>query len=332
MAGMLNRNVAEQDAVVRLGSDTSSLVLTLAYFSIFRHPLSEEELLSNAHFVPLPSSVGRNAIQDLLRQGILERSESFICLRGENALAGIRSDRSSRALLWQKHIEPAVQTMSQIPFLRGLLISGSLSKGTQDVDGDIDFLVLTTADRLWTARFFASLQLRLIPKYKRKHYCLNYWLPENHLFVSDRTLFSATEIAFLKPAMNTDLCNRFFEKNHWVKTFYPNWKPPEDLVAANKSSYRKRLLEWLLSGSLGDLFESRIRRWLMNRYKRTLRLHHSNHAGNTDARIELSEIKGHSEARSKGYKRKYYERLDSLESELGIHLTRWDWHLRPRKI
>jgi len=315
-----------------LGTDTSSLVLTLAYFSIFQHPLREEELLSNAHFVPMPSSVGRDAIHTLVRQGILERSEGFVCLRGENALAGIRADRTGRATMWQKHIEPAVQTISQIPFLRGLLISGSLSKGTQDVDGDIDFLVLTTADRLWTARFFASLQLRFIPKYKWTHYCLNYWLPENNLFVSDRTLFSATEIAFLKPVMNADLCKKFFEENNWVKSFYPNWKPPEDLVATRKPSYGKQLLEWLLSGSLGDLFESRVRRWLMNRYKRIIHRYQSDQAGNTDARIEFSEIKGHGKARNKGYKRKYYERLDALESELGIHLNRWAWYLRPKKI
>jgi hypothetical protein len=332
MARALNRGAAVENAPLMLGPETSSLVLTLAYFSIFKHPLCEEELISNAHFVPMPSSVGRNAIHTLLQQGILERSEGFVCLCGENALAEIRADRTSRAILWQKHIEPAVQAMSHIPFLRGLLISGSLSKGTQDVDGDIDFLVLTTADRLWTARFFASLGLRLIPKHKRKHYCLNYWLPENNLFISDRTLFSATEIAFLKPAMNADLCKKFFEENHWVKSFYPNWKPPEDLVATRKISYGKRMLEWLLSGSPGDLLESIVRRLLMHRYKRVIRLYQSDQAGNTDARIELSEIKGHGRARSKGYKRMYYNRLDALESELGIRLTRWAWYLKPHKI
>lgn len=331
MAGILNLNVAEENSVVMLGADTSSLVLTLAYFSIFRHPLSEEELLSSAHFFQMPPEVGTVAVQNLINRGILEISGDFICLRGEKALAGVRDEKASRAAQWQQHVKPSVKTLSHIPFLRGLLISGSLSKGTQDVDGDIDFLVLTAANRLWTARFFASFLLRTISTAKIKRYCVNYWLAENQLCVGDHTLFTATEIAFLKPVMNGNLCRAFFRQNQWVKNFYPNWRLPEGPNSTSQRSLRQRALEWLLSGFLGDLFESKVRSVLMKRYKRKIGWDQLDH-NSTDARLSPCEIKAHSKERNKEYRKRYDERVDALESELGIQLIRGAWHSKPTRI
>jgi hypothetical protein len=214
--------------------------------------------------------------------------------------------------------------LSHLPFLRGLALSGSLSKGTQDPGGDIDFLVLTVPNRLWTARFCASLMLKLLPRTKRENYCLNYFLPENQLAVLDRSLFSATEVAFLKPALNPELFTAFFALNPWVKTFYPNWVEPADGAADLRPSLRRRLVEWPMRGALGDVVERWISRWFIRRLNRQMQDLPEGESA-SEVRLGVREYKGHTKGNRGKARQGWLERVQQLEADLGIRVIRWPW-------
>lgn len=324
MAPFREDTAAFEDAPLVLGAASSSMVLTLVYFSLFRHPLREEELLSYTHFYAISREAGLAAIRNLIDRGILESSGGLLCLRGDWALVKVRAEREARAEAWQPRVSRSIRTLSRLPFLRGLFISGSLSKGTQDPDGDIDFLVVTAPNRLWTARFFVSILLKLKPRAHRSNYCVNYFLSEDHLPIPDRTLFSATEIAFLKPALNPEVCAAFFEQNDWIRTFYPNWTPPEGPKPARRASRFQRLLEWPLAGALGDLFEARISRWYFKRIGRYMD-HLPPGKTPADFRVGPKEYKGHDRGRHEQTQRGWHERVHRLEADLGIRLIRWPW-------
>ena len=51
--------------------------------------------------------------------------------------------------------------ISKFPYVEGVGISGSLSKGYYDDDGDIDFFIITSPKRLWIARTFLILYKKL---------------------------------------------------------------------------------------------------------------------------------------------------------------------------
>lgn len=296
----------------------------MAYFSVFQHPLSEEELLAYAHFYSLSREEGQEAIRSLLQLGILESSGRMLCLRGDEPLSEIRAEREARAVKWQPRVVRSICVLSQLPFLRGLSISGSLSKGTQDLDGDIDFFVVTAPNRLWTARCFASLLLKVLPKSKKGNFCLNYFLPEDRLFIPDRTLFSATEVAFLKPVLNGDLFSAFFERNQWVKAFYPNWEPPSGEVPDLRYAFLQRMAEWPLSGAFGNLVESWVSRWYIRRLNRSMEALPKGRS-DTEVRLGPKEYKGHTKGHHEKTRQKWQQRVDRLEADLGIRLIRWPW-------
>jgi hypothetical protein len=298
--------------------------MTLAYFSLFRHPLTEEELLTHAHFHAISREDGRTAIRTLVDRGIVESINGLLCLQGESDLVHARAERVERAVPWHKQAEHSVRVLSRLPFLRGLFISGSLSKGTQDPDGDIDFLVLTAPNRLWTARFFASILLKAMPRAHRRNFCLNYFLSEDQLEIRDHTLFSATEVAFLKPVLNDKICAAFFEQNGWVRPFYPNWQPPTGPTPAPHPPFFQRLLEWPWAGFLGNLFESRISRWYFNRLERTLSQLPPERS-RADVRYGPRELKSHTKGFHEQVRQRWVERLSAAEADLGIHLIRWPW-------
>lgn len=326
MASIRKDNAAQEDTPLILGAASSSIVMTLAYFSLFRHPLTEEELLTHAHFHAISREDGRSAIRTLVDRGIVESINGLLCLQGESDLVHARAERVARAVPWHKQAEHSVRVLSRLPFLRGLFISGSLSKGTQDPDGDIDFLVLTAPNRLWTVRFFASILLKAMRRAHRRNFCLNYFLPEDQLEIRDHTLFSATEVAFLKPVLNDKICTAFFEQNGWVRPFYPNWQPPTGPAPAPHPSYFQRLLEWPLAGFLGNLFESRISRWYFNRLERVWAQLPSGQS-KTDARFGPREFKGHTRGRHDWVRQRWADRLDAVEADLGISLIRQPWAL-----
>jgi hypothetical protein len=324
MTSTRTHSAAPDDAPFYLAAASSSIVLTLVYFSLFQHPLREEELLAHTHFYPISKAEGRAAIRSLLDRGILESVDGLFCLQGEGPSAAVRAEREARAATWKPRVGRSIRALSRLPFLRGLAISGSMSKGTQDLDGDIDFFVLTAPNRLWTARFFAALMVKLLPKAQRVNYCLNYYLPEDRLSIPDRTLFSATEVAFLKPVLNGELFSAFFELNAWVKTFYPNWEPPSGAIPNLPRGALQRLVEWPLSGRLGDFLETWVSRWLIRRQQRQMDNPAPGRSA-TEVRLNSGEFKGHTKGHHGRTHQAWLERVDRLEAGLSIRLIRWPW-------
>jgi hypothetical protein len=324
MTPVSHDNALTEDSSFHLAAASSSMVLTLAYFSLFKHPLREEEILTYTHFYAISREEGQAAIRSLLEQGILESHEGMLCLRRDAPLVAIRAEREARAIQWQSRVKWSIRVLSHLPFLRGLSVSGSLSKGTQDVDGDIDFFLLTAPNRLWTARFFAALMVKLLPKSKKINFCLNYCLPEDRLSIPDRSLFSATEVAFLKPVLNPDLFCAFFELNQWVKTYYPNWESPTDAVPDLRYSVLQRIAEWPLSGALGDWVETRISRWFIQRLNwRMSALPRGRCA--TDVRLGAEVFKVHTKGNHGKTHQGWEERVKQLEADLGLRVTKWPW-------
>jgi hypothetical protein len=165
---------------------------------------------------------------------------------------------------------------------------------------------------------------KVLPKSKKVNFCLNYFLPEDRLFVPDQTLFSATEVAFLKPVLNGDLFSAFFEQNQWVKTFYPNWVPPTGGVPDLRHDFLQRIAEWPLSGAFGNLVESWISSWFIRRLNRSLEALPQGQS-TKEVRLGPKEYKGHTNGHHEKTRQRWQHRVDGLEANLGIRLIRWPW-------
>jgi hypothetical protein len=84
-------------------------------------------------------------------------------------------------------------------------------------------MVITSEGRLWIARTLLMLFKKIFLFNSYKYFCINYFITEKHLEIEEKNIFTATEIATIKPVFNSDLVNEFIAKNEWIKNYFPNY-------------------------------------------------------------------------------------------------------------
>jgi hypothetical protein len=312
-----------------LDSASSSVITTLAYFSVFRHPLNQEELATFGQFC---APLGKDqdwVLGELVDLGLVECQNGFYFLAGQADLVPLRITRNWRARRWLERLDFSSRLLAYLPFMQAFALSGSLSKGTQDLGGDIDFFALTVPGRVWTAQFFLTLLIKAMPKMRRKCLCVNFLLAADQLAIRRRNLFTATEIAFLRPLSNGPLWTDFFAANRWVGEFYPNWTPPSEVAGTGPMAWGKHLLEWSFGGRFGDWFEARFFNWLTAR-----RFRHPVVQDPKDrprGRLMVPNAYGHTRTFEHYLQGQVEAALDRFEAEHGVTVARWNWNLEERR-
>lgn len=157
--------------------------------------------------------------------------------------------------------------IASFPFVEGLCLSGALSKNYYDEKGDIDYFIITKPGRLWICRSLLIARFKLMPEHKRKYWCVNYFVSSDNLELSDRNAFTATELAYLVPVVNSRLYHELLSRNAWYREQFPNKEalPAEKCIEAPRPFF-KRLLEGMFSGALGRslddaLLKATLKRW-----------------------------------------------------------------------
>jgi len=196
----------------------------LLYFDIFGHPLTAEEIFS---FLPFHRS-SIEGLADVLRSGALKRvvqsKGRFFFLHStpdsciENRL---RKERYARHRLRIASI--VAHFVGLFPFVQAVMLSGELSKGVASRNSDIDFAIITRSHRLWICRTILILFKKVFLFNSKKYFCLNHFISEEDLSVQLRNIYSATEVATLKPLCHREHYIKYMEANQWIQDFFPNW-------------------------------------------------------------------------------------------------------------
>lgn len=310
----------------RLDAKASAVIHTLAYFSMFSHPLSEAELAKYMQFSHVPVVDLSETLSKLTAMRMIGHLNGFYFLAGQQQFVEFRIERNKRAELWKNKIDRAVRVMSSLPFVEALALSGSLSKGTQDADGDIDFLVLTRPGRAWTFHFFFLALLKFLPKSLKKHLCANLILSADKTSIRRRSLFSATEIITLRPQTNSALWKDFFNENSWATEFYPEWVPTKHAEReALVSRPARAFVDRAMSGGFGDWCEEVLERWMSKRIRQK---ENRKYKGDPLHRRWLnSDEIGHPPLRQQKLEESWEAALGSFERRHSVRLVRWQWEL-----
>ncbi|HEY1216923.1 MAG TPA: hypothetical protein VGE93_25135, partial [Bryobacteraceae bacterium] len=162
----------------------------MAYFDIFHYPLTLEDV---CWFLETDASIEhvRQEVEALIGEGRLFRSGPFYSLQNDPNLAirRLRGEAHADELLLIAN--RGARLLYQFPFVRGVFISGSLSKRCADEKADIDYFIVTEANRLWIARTLLHLFKKLT--YLRGHqhrYCMNYFVDEEALEIIEKNIFT----------------------------------------------------------------------------------------------------------------------------------------------
>jgi hypothetical protein len=141
----------------------------------------------------------------------------------------------------------ATFVIKRFPFVRGIMVSGDLSKNLATKGSDVDFFIITSPDRLWIARALLILFKKVFLFNSKKFFCLNTFLSSDRLTLDDKNIYVAAEVAYLKPMFNLRLFEEFRQANSWILDFFPNFDarflPSPVTMARDRGSFLQKLLE-----------------------------------------------------------------------------------------
>ena len=246
-----------------------SIIRTLAYYDIFSYPLTAEEIYQNLSNNHTSLEEIRQELENLTSNKLIFHKENFFQLKDDDNYIQRRIKGNQLADKRLKTARKISGFISRFPFIRGILLSGSISKGFMEEDSDIDYFVITHPNRVWFSRLMLMLFKKLFLLNSKKNFCINYFVDSENLEIEEKNIFTATEIVTLLPTFGTNIYNEFYEKNFWVRQFYPNFPKRETIkILDRKNGIVKTFLEKILGRKLGDKLDD-FSMSLLNKFYKT---------------------------------------------------------------
>ena len=244
------------------------ILATLAYFNMFDYPLKKREIfifLAN----PDDQHEFEEALNNLVDESAVFRVGEFYSLHNNFSLSERRIKGNEKAVLMLKKANKVAKFISCFPYVRAVAVSGSLSKNFADDTADIDFFIITAANRLWIARSFLHLFKKLTFLTNMQHYyCMNYFVDETEPVIVEKNIYTSIEIATLLPLRGTVVFENFYTANSWTKKFLPNNYMRISSAKEPGSSWLKWIIEKMFSNKMGDRLDNYFMKMTANRWNR----------------------------------------------------------------
>ena len=219
----------------------------IIYYQLFKYPLRIGEIDGGADT--------QEDLDKMVSQNILYQLDNYY------SIVDIKKNIEKRLIgneLYDEMMPRAIKRAKfiyQFPFVEGVYISGSMSKGFISENGDVDFFIITKPERLWLCRTLLILFKKVFLANNRKLFCLNYFIDFDHLEIEEKNIFTATELITLLPICDSGINKQFNKENNWVRDFYPKTPFRQTLLGKLKKNALTKVLELLLSSLAGNWLE-----------------------------------------------------------------------------
>jgi hypothetical protein len=282
-----------------------AILRTLIYADVFNFPMTVSEI----HFFLIEQAATLHQVETALGASRW-LNQRITCFEGYYALVGreqVIAERQRRegysAALWPAGVRYGA-ILAKLPFVRMVALTGALAvRNAHSPTDDLDYLIVTRAGRVWLARAFTVLLVRLA-KLRGVTICPNYVLSESALAQQSHDLYIAHEVAQMIPLSGLKLYQALRAENTWTRMHLPNATAPlyEEREAAMNRRL-KLLAEWLLGGFLGDALEDWERRRKLRKFAPKAQTPH------TSAQLDNDHVKGHFNDYGYPTLNKYHARL-----------------------
>lgn len=227
----------------------SYILKTLKYYHVFRHPLYADEIHSFLQ-IEAPRSELQHMLDDMVRDEHIFYAHNMYSLENSSQIFLKRLIGADMAAEKMIEARRCATIIAAFPFVKGVCVSGSLSKGYADEKSDIDFFIITGRKRLWISRTLLHIFKKFTFIVNRQHsFCMNYFIDESRLCLEEKNLFTATELATLVPVFDSGLHKVLIDNNiDWIKEHFPNiGLPIAEHRAFSSAKSIKKPIEWLLN-------------------------------------------------------------------------------------
>jgi hypothetical protein len=287
-----------------------AIVETVAYADVFDYPLTADEV--HRYLIGVP--VSRGNLRAALASGaliptVLGHNGRYYTLAGREAAIETRRERSATsAELWRRAVRYG-RLIGDLPFVRMVAVTGALAMDNV-ADGDIDYLIVTEAERLWLCRAMVVGVVKLAAR-RGVTLCPNYFLAERALVLEERNLFTAHEVTQMVPLTGLATYGRLRQLNRWTESFLPNASGSPRRVASAQP--RLRRTRALAEAALRTRLAGHVERWEMARKVRKLLSQSAKHA---EAAFDVDWCKGHFGDHGQYTLARFADRMQALEARL----------------
>jgi hypothetical protein len=227
----------------------TNILKTVAYFDIFEYPLTAEQIF---FFLSSPSqsvegtSMAADAL--VLEEKLKKKGQYFFLPATNKNIVENRISNEKRAKKMLAYARIIGAFIKRVPFVRGVFITGSLSKNVAALSSDIDFMVVTASERLWICKTFLTVFRKVFLFGKSKFFCTNFYVTENGFTLSQRNFYTAIEVVTTKAIWNESAFYQYQRDNYWTRNIFPNAevKTDADLLISSSQSRMQYITELLL--------------------------------------------------------------------------------------
>ncbi len=298
-----------------------TLLKPILYFSLFKYPLTEEEIFNFSKATSKEQI--KLDLNELVNDNIIYKIDDFYLTENNETLIKRRLEGNKMAKnIYQKALTIS-RLISKFPYVEGVGISGSLSKGYYDDDADIDFFIITSPKRLWIARTFLILYKKIFLLNSRKYFCVNYFISSNALEIEEKNIFTATELTTLLPMFGNGSFHKFYDENKWVENYLPNKTVTDGLSKLHmvKKPTTTKITEYFLDSKIGDWLDAAFLRITYKKWKIKF-----NHLEERQFNVAMKSTKNISKHHPLNFQHKVIDRLnnryDELREKHNIHIAK----------
>jgi len=300
----------------------ATILRAIIYYDIFHYPLTHEDILYHCGVSKEKNLEYHKALDFLVNKKIIHKLDNYYALENNYDKVKRRIKGNKEAERWLKKARRFSCFIASFPFVRGVAVSGSLSKGFVGEDPDIDYFIITKPNRLWVARtiLIAFKKVFLLNSYK--YFCLNYFIVQDNLEIEEKNLFTATEITTMMPVFGKNINNHFFEKNQWISAFYPNFNV-DDLkgIPVNNTKSPKRIIEFFLGGKFGNAMDNYFMNITINHWTKKYRQGQDDNEFNLSFKSGKNVSKHHPQNFQKKVLNRFKHKVKEIEETHNLDLS-----------
>jgi predicted nucleotidyltransferase len=245
-----------------------NILATLAYFDMFKYPLTGGEI-----FLFLQNKYEQHefdiALKCLVGGLSVYQFSNFYTLKNDYSLIARRCEGNKKAAELIKIAGKISDVLIKFPYVRGIAISGSLSKNFADENSDIDLFIITAKNRLWIARtLMHGLKKLAFLINKQDYFCMNYYIDEAQPEIVEKTLYTAIEVVTLIPLQGDTIIDNFYAANIWTRHYLPNKIMRVSSAKPLKHSLFKNLFESIFNGRIGNTIDNLLMKITASRWNK----------------------------------------------------------------
>ncbi len=182
---------------------------TIEYANVFRYPLQADELQERLFDVEVDEQT-------------FERMLDSLQFKPDAHLLELRREREKISDDAIREVQSHLRTLASMPFVRMVAFSGSTAHRNMTSKEDVDLFMIVEEGKLWAVFLSAMVWAKF--KGLRKRLCMNYLISDGALPLTETDLFTAQQVASLKPIYGKATYDRFIAANPFVRRRFPNFQ------------------------------------------------------------------------------------------------------------